>query len=65
MAKRRDVLSPADETVALLRKLLIVQLGLAGVGQAQIRAIVGGAMGDVNGIVKLLNAKKRSNTLDN
>jgi hypothetical protein len=59
------VLSPADETVALLRKLLIVQLGLAGVGQAQIRAIVGGAMGDVSGIVKLLNVKKRSSTLDN
>ena len=42
MAKRRDVLNPADETVALLRKLLIVQLGLAGVGQAQIRRLLEG-----------------------
>ncbi len=60
MGTKRDVQSPADETVVLLRKLLIVQLGLAGVGQAQIRMIVGGAMGDVNGIVKLLNVRKRS-----
>jgi hypothetical protein len=59
MAKKREALTPAEETSALLRKLLIVQLGLAGVGQAQIRAIVGGGMGDVNSVVKLLGANKR------
>ena len=42
-----------------LRTLTIVQLGLAGVGQAQIREIVGGAMADINAIVKLLNSGKR------
>ena len=59
MAKKKEALSPAEEAVVLLRKLTIVQLGLAGVGQAQISIIVGGSMGDVNGIVKLLNPKKR------
>jgi hypothetical protein len=47
------------KTESLLRTLIIIQLGLAGVGQAQIRKIVGGAMGDINGIVKLLNSGKR------
>ena len=46
-------------TVELLRKSLIVQLGLAGVGQAQIRTIVGGSMNDINAIVKLVNSGKR------
>ena len=56
MAKNTD---PAEKTAELLRTLTIVQLGLAGVGQAQIRKIVGGAMGDINTIVKLLNSGKR------
>jgi len=56
MAKNMD---PAEKTVELLRTLTIVQLGLAGVGQAQIRKIVGGSMGDINGIVKLLKSGKR------
>ena len=56
MAKNVD---PAEKAVDLLRTLTIVQLGLAGVGQAQIRKIVGGAMGDINAIVKLLNSGKR------
>jgi hypothetical protein len=43
----------------MLRKLTIVQLGLAGVGQTHIRKIVGGAMGEINGIVKLLRSRKR------
>jgi hypothetical protein len=42
-----------------VRTLTIVQLGLAGVGQAQIRQIVGGGMGEINNIVKLLRSKKR------
>jgi hypothetical protein len=49
----------SEKTDGLLRTLIIVQLGLAGVGQAQIRKIVGGAMGDINAIVKLLNSGKR------
>jgi hypothetical protein len=56
MAKKTD---PAEKTAELLRTLTIVQLGLAGVGQAQIRKIVGGAMGDINAIVKLLNSGNR------
>jgi hypothetical protein len=57
MAKDVDT---ATRTVELLRKSLIVQLGLAGVGQAQIRTIVGGSMNDINAIVKLLHSGKRS-----
>lgn len=56
MAKIQDV---DEKTVSLLRKLLIVQLGLAGVGQAQIRTITGGGMNDINAIMKLLNSGKR------
>lgn len=41
----------------LLRKILIVQLGLAGVPQQQIRTVVGGSMGSVNAIVKHLRIK--------
>ena len=40
-----------ERMVELLRTLIIVELGLAGVGQAQIRKIVGGSMNDINGIV--------------
>ena len=56
MAKNVDT---AIRTVELLRKSLIVQLGLAGVGQVQIRTIVGGSMNDINAIVKLVNSGKR------
>jgi len=56
MAKNVDT---GIRTLELLRKLLIVQLGLAGVGQIQIRTIVGGSMNDINAIVKLLNSGKR------
>jgi hypothetical protein len=56
MVKKDDA---AARTAELLRTLTIVQLGLAGVGQAQIRKIVGGSMNDINGIVKLLHSGKR------
>ena len=56
MAKESDT---AAKTFELLRTSLIVQLGLAGVGQANIRKIVGGSMNEINGIVKLLRTKKR------
>jgi hypothetical protein len=49
----------AGKTVELLRMSLIVQLGLAGIGQAQIRRIVGGSMNDINAIVKLLRSGRR------
>ena len=52
-------MEPSERTAELLRKLMIVQLGLAGVGQLQIRQIVGGGMGEINSIVKLLRYKKR------
>ncbi len=44
-------------TEQLLRRLTIVQLGLAGIPQKNIRRIVGGAIGKINGIVKLLHPK--------
>ena len=56
MTKNTD---SAVRTVELLRTLTIVQLGLAGVGQANIRKIVGGSMNEINGIVKLLRSKKQ------
>jgi len=61
MAKNTDT---AVRTVELLRTLTIVQLGLAGVGQAQIRKIVGGSMNDINGIVKLLQSGKRGKKIN-
>jgi hypothetical protein len=48
-----------ERTAQLLRKLTIVQLGLAGIGQREIRKIVGGSMGEINQIVKLLRTRKR------
>jgi hypothetical protein len=61
MAKNLDA---AARTVELLRALTIVQLGLAGVGQAQIRKIVGGSMNDINRIVKLLRLGRRGRALE-
>jgi hypothetical protein len=52
-------MEPAERTAELLKTLTIVQLGLAGVGQTQIRKIVGGDIVKINGIVKLLRSKKR------
>jgi hypothetical protein len=59
MAKKRERTEPGEKTAALLKKLIIVQLGLAGIGQAQIREIVGGDIGEINGIAKLLRKKTR------
>jgi hypothetical protein len=59
MAKKNELTDPAERTADLVRKMIIIQLGLAGVGQAQIRKIAGGAMGEINGIVKLLRGGKR------
>ena len=56
MARKSE---PGDRTTELLKTLTIVQLGLAGVGQTQIRKIVGGDIGRINAIVKLLRSGKR------
>jgi hypothetical protein len=48
-----------DEMTELLRDLLIVQLGLAGVTQAKIRDIARCDLNRVNAVVSLLRKKKR------
>jgi hypothetical protein len=50
-AKRRA----NDEATELLRTMLIVQLGLVGIGQRQIRAVAGC---DMNRVTKTLQALK-------
>ncbi len=60
MAKKRTNASSSDETIRLLKDLLIVQLGLAGVGQTEIRSIVGADMGRVNRIAKLVRKKENN-----
>jgi hypothetical protein len=45
------------ESVDVLKDLLIVQLGLAGVPQQKIRSIVGCDIGRVNRIVRHLRTK--------
>ena len=59
MAKRSKRKKKADSTENLIRNLMIVQMGLAGVGQREIRAVVGGSIDDVNSIVKHLKKSKR------
>lgn len=46
--------SAAEEQVELLKKILIVQLGLAGVPQSMVRKIVGGDIVRVNEVMKHL-----------
>jgi hypothetical protein len=55
VAKKISVQRSTEE---LLQDLLIVQLSLAGVGQAEIRQIVGVDMHRVNRIAKLLKKRK-------
>ena len=59
MAKR-SVLNKASTTDELLRDLMIVQLGLAKVGQRQIREIVGVDIVRVNRIVSRLRAGRQN-----
>lgn len=47
----------SNEIVNQLRTLIIIQLGLANVPQANIRRIVGGDIKRVNEIVKLIKPK--------
>ena len=47
-----------DQVAALLKDLLIVELGKAGVPQLEIRKIVGGDIHRVNHIVKYIKKDK-------
>jgi len=55
MAAKR---SGNDETAELLRTMLIVQLGLAGIGQRQIREVVGCGLNRVTKTLKPLKIKR-------
>lgn len=57
MTKKKNLNVESDRTTKLLRDLIIIQLGLAGVGQKEIRTIVGGDMNEINRIVKMLRPK--------
>lgn len=52
--------SPEDEKIELLKTSLIVQLGLAGLPQQSIRAIVGCDMNRVNAVMKHLSMRNRN-----
>lgn len=58
MARRKR--TSTDERTELIRTLIIVQLGLAGVPQQSIRTIAGCDINRVNKILKQLNANKKS-----
>ena len=55
---RRSNLSSTEEQLELLRKILIIQLALAGVPQNTVRAIVGGDIRRVNDVMKHLPKRK-------
>ncbi len=57
MANAKSLKGESDRTAKLLRDLIIIQLGLAGVRQKEIRTIVGGDMNEINRIVKMLRPK--------
>ena len=53
----RKMANGANETAELLKDMLIVQLGLAGVPQQKIRIIARCDIGRVNGIMKHLKIR--------
>ena len=55
MASKRKA---GDESTELLRTILIVQLGLAGIGQRQIREVAGCDMNRVTKTLKALKLKR-------
>jgi hypothetical protein len=59
MANRSEQADPGEKMAELLKKLLITQLALAGVAQAQIREVVGCSMGEVSGVAKLIRPTRR------
>jgi hypothetical protein len=50
----------ANETDALLKKILITQLAIAGVGQREIASIVGISLGSVNPIARHVKLPKKT-----
>jgi hypothetical protein len=59
MAKKSGGSGDTGDVVEMLKDLLIVQLGIAGVPQQNIRRIVGCNIVRVNKIVKHLKVSKR------
>jgi hypothetical protein len=57
MARTQKPLSREGEIAELLKDILIVQLGMAGVPQQSIRGIVGCDINRVNRIAKFLKRK--------
>ena len=57
MAKRAKSKQSVED---LLRDLLIVTMGLAGIPQQNIRAVVGGDIVEINRIVKQLKRQRRT-----
>ncbi|HXI84884.1 MAG TPA: hypothetical protein VNL17_12430 [Verrucomicrobiae bacterium] len=57
----KKVANSGRGTEDLLKDLMIIQLGIAGVPQLSIREIVGCDLNRVSRIVKHLNSKKRKN----
>jgi len=53
-------LNGSNDTNELLKDLLIVQLGIAGVPQQKIRAIVGCDINRVSRIVKFITSKPKA-----
>ena len=60
MGKPQKRQGKADTTVEVLKDILITQLGIAGVPQANIRKIVGCDMNRVSAIVRYVKTAKRS-----
>jgi hypothetical protein len=54
MAGRHTRNDESNRVAELVKDLIIVQLGLAGVGQREIRSVVGGDINRINRIVKHL-----------
>jgi hypothetical protein len=62
MAPRKSASRKPDDSAKLLKDLLIVQLGLAGVTQNNIRAIVSADSHYVNKIVRMLPKQPRKSS---
>lgn len=61
MAKKRArAKKAANESEVLLKKILITQLAIAGVGQREIARIVGISLGAVNPIARHVKISSRS-----
>jgi hypothetical protein len=59
MAKKRSKSNRSDsDTEILLKKILITQLRIAGVGQKEISKIVGISIGSVNSIARHVKVPK-------